>query len=233
MKKIIFILFLAAVISLTGCVKNPFAKPVEKQGKEAAEYLAELSQNSNQNVYCEIEKAGMVEGEIDKVAYWFKDGKIKTENLVWGDTTVQKDGWLYMWAGNIEEPSKLDLEVLKKMQKDFDQNFEEFWETDYVKDWRAEYEHTFKIKCEKNKVKNNDFDLPNDIEFQDMTQIMQQSMSQFQDLIHGFEDLDDELENSNDNTEVDMNEIKDQMQQACDVCQAQGLDAEACAAVCQ
>lgn len=197
MKKSIIIsaICLIFIIGLSGCGKK---EKISSEDSKAVQYST-LSEwlKSGQGVECKVNSP---DGEITVKT---KDQKVRMDGIMYADinkmdenTEIEKGSsiatkeWIYIWSG--DKGMKMNLEEMKKLGEEM--SGDQFDEEDYSwENWAKEMqEQEVAYECKEKNISNNEFEVPEDIEFIDWTEMMK-----------GFADFGSSLmDNSNSTSSV-------------------------------
>ena len=208
MKKV-FISLVAVVLvfGLNGCLKKkPVAVPEEQQQEKVAYNSLSAWFKSGKGIECKIDspEGGDITIQVkDKmmrmVGFPYADMNNPAAELNMNGVMLTVGDWTYMWAGN--SGTKFNAKRMQELAGEFggDQdalNNQEDWE-EMIKGWEDD---DVNYKCEEKRLSDGAFTVPNNVEFSDLTAMME-----------GFADMGKQLQEQQEaDGEIDMEAIKKQ-----------------------
>ncbi|MEN8253588.1 MAG: hypothetical protein ABFQ62_04405 [Patescibacteria group bacterium] len=190
--------FLLPIILFSACL--PGQKSETQTQKQAENEMKEMARimESGGSGYCEL-----TDEKGNKLEYWFKNKKMKTKGMGFGQTIeddemqigymINDSEWMYTWAENQVEGVKIKMPTEEEL-KDMEQNAKEMAEKfpDFSSEDTADaYEEMgYKINCKKKNVSDSEFIPPSNIKFQNMSEMMEASMQMGEKMMTDFDQAD-------------------------------------------
>lgn len=170
-----FSILIALSVLFSGCSCNLFRKPPqlpseEKKGEEQKGFSLKDALTLGKSVQCTYAT------EAGKVTTWVKGNKVRVEGAGISSTEDKthkggmiNDGeWIYIWGEEDKKGVKYQISAIE--QKEWEENIEN------LKDpgkWAAETEEKYKVDCQQVIVSDSQFVPPNDVEFQNLTEMFE------------------------------------------------------------
>ena len=168
MKKLLLVLLVVSLLVLSACGGEKTVK--EEKGETTASLVTDMAKAFMLNVpyKCEYTMEG-----ITATTYMKGEKRIKTMTVTpqGSAESIIRDDMLYSWDPNSKKGIKMKLEKQDMPSQDMPKVSPE-----YIK------EQAMNVKCSPAKFGDEMFEVPTDVEFQDMTELLKQMQEQLEQL---------------------------------------------------
>ncbi len=245
-KTIAFLSVLFLAVFLAGCNKSePGAQEQSSQKNQTQEKEAQKENSKLQslkdlmkkgkNLKCTWKNEQPDGGTVEGVSYisgekFYHESNIEQAGEATTVYTMSDGGWVYNWGNMNSQGTKMKIEEMEEMQGEASQMQTDSGQSENYQA-QQQMEQDMDFDCQSWKADNSKFTPPNNVEFQDMSKMMEQVQQQTQEMEQQMEQMEQQAQQGQQQGQQSANQM---MQDACSMCNSLPSPAkEECLANCQ